>query len=74
MIAIQLASLLEAEGRIGRLILIDGSPAMFKELLLRQIPDAASDAVLQTISLCGLMQLYIPQEIVMKHKVRKKYI
>lgn len=64
-----MASLLEAEGRIGRVILIDGSPAMFKELLKQQIPEAESEAFLQTLVLCALMQLYIPLEIVMKHKV-----
>lgn len=68
-VAVQLAALLEEEGRIGRIILIDGHPAMIKELVKEQIPDADCDASAETHLLCALLQLYIPVEIIMKHRV-----
>ncbi|KAF2904462.1 hypothetical protein ILUMI_01702 [Ignelater luminosus] len=68
-VSMQLAALLEAEGRIGRVILIDGAPDMYKDLIKQQVPEMNSEALLQTLILCALMQLFIPIETVMKHKM-----
>ncbi|KAF5280721.1 hypothetical protein FQA39_LY18004 [Lamprigera yunnana] len=68
LIGMELVALLEAGGRLGKLILIDGSHDMFKALLLQQIPMADSTPVLETTILCNLMDLYLPSETVFKHK------
>ncbi|XP_074097576.1 fatty acid synthase [Cotesia typhae] len=58
-VAIELARLLEAEGLIGRLVLIDGAPELMKAIKDQQL-SASSDEELATNVLVGIMDLFAP--------------
>lgn len=65
-VALELVALLEAEGRTGRLIIIDGAPALLQKLAQINLPGSEEEAVLETTALTALMQLYFPLETVLK--------
>ncbi|KAK5637947.1 hypothetical protein RI129_012242 [Pyrocoelia pectoralis] len=67
-IALHLVSLLESKGYRGQVILIDGSPNMFKQLLNTQIPNIEDEKFLQTYVLAGLAKSFIPLESLVKFK------
>lgn len=59
-VAIELARKLEAEGLTGRLVLIDGSPALMKAIKDQQLA-AFSDEELGTNVLIGIMDIASPK-------------
>nr|QNL15122.1 fatty acid synthase 2 [Meteorus pulchricornis] len=59
LIAIELARQLEAEGRLGKLILIDGAPELLKAIKHQQLM-ASTDDELETNVLMGIMDIIAP--------------
>lgn len=67
--ALQIAAFLEAEKRSGSLILLDGSPAFSKQLLLEQMPDLV-DAKIEAYACCLILQTSMPLQEVLLLKVK----
>ncbi|XP_031348358.1 fatty acid synthase-like [Photinus pyralis] len=62
-VALELASILEVRGLIGKVILIDGAPEMLKNLIKLQYPsEHESEAFLETAILFNLITSYAPME------------
>ncbi|XP_031346518.1 fatty acid synthase-like [Photinus pyralis] len=60
-VALELASTLEVRGLLGKVILIDGSPEMLKELIKQQYPsEHEPEASLETAILFNLINSYAP--------------
>lgn len=68
LVGVELTALLEKNGYNGKLILIDGSPKMIKQLLQQQLV-TDSEAMFETTAMCAVMSLYMPWEDVVRHKV-----
>lgn len=59
MVAIELVRKLEAEGLVGKLILIDGAPELMKAIQSQQLA-SSSDEELQSNILLGMMDIISP--------------
>ncbi|KAB0790944.1 hypothetical protein PPYR_02744 [Photinus pyralis] len=63
-VALELASILEVRGLIGKVILIDGAPEMLKKLISLQLwSEHESEASLETAILFNLITSYAPLEV-----------
>ncbi|XP_018336345.1 fatty acid synthase-like [Agrilus planipennis] len=67
MVAMELAGLLEKEGRIGKIIMIDGSPDLLLAMAKQQL-NTDSEAEFETSLLCAIMSFYMPIETIVKLK------
>ncbi|KAK4878117.1 hypothetical protein RN001_010623 [Aquatica leii] len=67
-VAVQLVSLLEQQGRTGRLILIDGSPSVFQQLVASQVPDIHDENVFQSYVVGSFAKSYLTLDQVLKIK------
>ncbi|KAF5283995.1 hypothetical protein FQR65_LT13629 [Abscondita terminalis] len=67
-VGMQLVALLEARGRIGTVVFIDGGLEVFKEVMEQQFPGCESPPVLDTVILSHIMQMHMPAEAVNIHK------
>ncbi|XP_031358296.1 fatty acid synthase-like [Photinus pyralis] len=73
-VALELASTLEVRGLIGKVILIDGSPEMLKELIKQQFPsEHEPEASLETAVLFNIITSYTPLEatVALREAVRQ---
>lgn len=68
MVAMEVATLLESMGYVGRLIFVDGSATFVKKLVGRQL-DTEDDFQLEMSILFRALSRIIPNEIFLKYKV-----
>lgn len=68
MVALEVTSILESMGYIGRLIFVDGSQSLVKKLVAGQL-DIENDLKLEMSLLFGALSRIIPREIFLKYKV-----
>ncbi|KAK5638956.1 hypothetical protein RI129_013251 [Pyrocoelia pectoralis] len=68
-VALELVAMLESEGKLGNIVLIDGSLEMFKDVVLAGFADMASPPLMETFTLSNLMSLYMPLEKADSYKV-----
>ncbi|KAF5275320.1 hypothetical protein FQR65_LT16728 [Abscondita terminalis] len=66
-VALELASMLEARGQRGTLILIDSSPEMMKNVIIQRL-NADSVAVVESAILSTLMQILVGNEEIYEHR------
>ncbi|KAF5284901.1 hypothetical protein FQA39_LY16856 [Lamprigera yunnana] len=67
-IAVHLVSLLERQGRIGQLILIDGSPQMIQKIILHLIPDIHNEQIYQSYIIAGFAKSFLTFDDTLKLK------
>ncbi|XP_031329996.1 fatty acid synthase-like [Photinus pyralis] len=68
-VALELASILEVRGLIGKVVLIDGAPEMLKKLIKVQYPsEHEPEASLETAVLFNLITSYVPMEATIGHR------
>ncbi|XP_031358293.1 fatty acid synthase-like [Photinus pyralis] len=68
-VALELASILEVRGLIGKVVLIDGAPEMLKKLIKLQYPsEHEPEASLETAVLFNIITSYAPMEVTMVHQ------
>nr|CAI5818381.1 unnamed protein product [Callosobruchus analis] len=67
-IALEVAHALESLGYApGTVVLIDGSPAMLREVF-RQTRDVDDEDLFQTLFICHVMSFYLPPDVIAKHR------
>ncbi|CAG9820290.1 unnamed protein product [Phaedon cochleariae] len=68
-VALEAAHILESKGYVGNIAVVDGSPVMFKQVLIDlDCFSPESERLLQTIILCNLLALYISSEVISQQK------
>ncbi|KAF5287178.1 hypothetical protein FQR65_LT12307 [Abscondita terminalis] len=65
-IALHLVSLIENLGLTGRLILLDGSPSVFKQLVSSQIPDVTDDNIFESYVVGSFAKSYLSLDDALK--------
>lgn len=72
LVALELASMLEELGYVGKLILIDGAPNMTKELVNQQFPNASLNQIQITLLFRILTHIF-PMKDLLEHHVRQLF-
>lgn len=72
LVGLKLAAVLEAEGKVGKLFLIDGSPEHLLKQMQFYLPTDCSDEELQRIIATGYAQKYINDNAVIAEIARQK--
>lgn len=62
LIALDMARKLEAKGKTGRIVLIDGAPAFLKKLVVDQMPTSDIEEGVQAVLINGLLRIVFPEE------------
>lgn len=72
MITLELAKLLEAKGKKGQVVLIDGAPTFLKKLVVDQMPTTDSDEAVQVVLLNGIIRTVYPEEQIDVQQIMKE--
>ncbi|KAG5860726.1 hypothetical protein JTB14_035063 [Gonioctena quinquepunctata] len=65
-ITLEVVNILESKGYHGNVILIDGSPAVLKQMLVEMNLETLQ--ILETYLLCHLLSFYLPPEVISQHQ------